>query len=274
MTNIDPATRWRETLLRWTAPPPEAQPSPSSDGWRLHADRFRALNDRQRGRVEPFLQFLAPRLTPGESVLDVGAGGGRFALPLAEWGVHVVAVEPSPAMGAVLREAADARGLAIDLVPERWPDPTGLSAPVVICANVLYDVAELASFVGALDRAAERLVAIYLTLTHPVGQLADLWQAFRGWQPPEGPTYLDAAAVVFSLGIPCNVTLLPSYSTLGFADWDALVAFYRKRLGMESDPTRDRALRAALARDVEERDGELVVHPRQRWAAVIWWEKG
>lgn len=240
----------------------------------MHADRFRALNERPRAHDEPFLQFLAPWLTPGVTVLDVGAGGGRFALPLAERGVRVVAVEPSPAMAAVLRETAEARGLAVDLVAERWPDAAAPTAPLVICANVAYDVADLAPFVAALDRAAERLVALYLPLTHPVGHLAHLWRAFRGWQPPDGPTYLDAAAVVFELGIPCNVTLVPSYPTLTFADWDALVAFYRHRLGMQPQPARDAALRAALAPDVEERGGELVVRPRQRWAAVIWWDKG
>ena len=275
MTDIEAATRWRDRLLRWTVPPPEAEPVSYalSDGWHAHADRFRALNDRPERDNEPFLQFLAPWLSHGVSVLDVGAGGGRFALPLAVRGARVMAVEPSPAMAAVLREAAEARGLTVELVAERWPGAATSSAQVVICANVTYDVADLGPFVAALDRAAERLAALYLTLTHPVGQIADLWQAFRGWQPPQGPTYLDAAAVVFEQGIACNVTLVPTHATLAFADWDALVAFYRKRLGMEPEPARDRRLRAALTPDIEEQAGELVVRPREAWAAVIWWEK-
>ncbi len=275
MTDINAATRWRDSLLRWTAPPPESEIDSQSapNGWDRHAEQFRALNERQRGRDEPFLQFLAPWLSPGVTVLDVGAGGGRFALPLAERGARVTAVEPSPGMGAVLRETAAARGLAIDIVAERWPDAAAPKAEVVICANVVYDVANLAPFAAALDRASERVVALFLTLTHPLGNLADLWREFRNWDPPRGPTYLDAAAVVFELGIPVNVTLVPTQATLAVADWDSLLAGYRNRLGLAPEPERDRRLRAALTPDVDERGGELVVRPRQDRAAVIWWEK-
>jgi SAM-dependent methyltransferase len=48
----------------------------------------------QKANVEFFLHYA---LRAGE-VLDVGAGTGRIALPLAERGVKVFCVEPSPAM--------------------------------------------------------------------------------------------------------------------------------------------------------------------------------
>jgi SAM-dependent methyltransferase len=47
--------------------------------------------------------FFSHYATPGEVVLDVGAGTGRIALPLAERDVRVVCVEPSPAMREQLR---------------------------------------------------------------------------------------------------------------------------------------------------------------------------
>ncbi len=271
------SARWREQLLRWTAPPPEdSDPAaPPTDGWRAHADRFRALNTSLRGREEPFVRFLQPWLPPSATVLDVGAGGGRYALPLAERGVRVTAVEPSEGMRGVLAEAASERGLNLTIVPQRWPPaPVEMeAADVVICANVAYDVADLAPFVQALDQTARRLVAVALTLTHPVGHTADLWQQFRGWTVPDGPTYLDVAAVVFETGIACNVTLLPTAPTLRFADWDAAVAFYRRRLGLRPDAVRDAALRDALASTVVAAADALVVQPHERQSAVIWWEK-
>jgi SAM-dependent methyltransferase len=48
------------------------------------------------------------RLEPGGPVLDVGAGTGRAALALAARGATVTALEPDPAMAAVLRARAPA----------------------------------------------------------------------------------------------------------------------------------------------------------------------
>ena len=277
MANSLPPDRWREQLLQWTAPPPEDRdPDPSSaDGWRQHADRFRAVNQAMRGREEPFIRFLAPWLGPDISVIDVGAGGGRFAAPLAERVREVTAVEPSAGMREVLAEAVGGKG-NVRIVPRPWPD--GLAdvqpADLVVCANVAYDVPDLAPFIQAMDRAARRHAALFLTLTHPIGAMASLWRQFRGWTVPSGPTYLDAAAVAFHLGLPVNVTLIPVQPTLVFPDWDAALALYRRRLGLRPDPPRDAELRAALAPMVEEQGGQLAVRPWERHAAVVWWQKG
>src|SRR5690349_2016458 len=49
----------------------------------------------------------------GARVLDVGAGIGHLALPLAARGLHVTAVEPARAMLNELEASARARGLLL-----------------------------------------------------------------------------------------------------------------------------------------------------------------
>jgi SAM-dependent methyltransferase len=49
------------------------------------------------------IRFFGHYAIPGEEILDIGAGTGRIALPLAEKGVRVVCVEPSPTMRDQLR---------------------------------------------------------------------------------------------------------------------------------------------------------------------------
>jgi SAM-dependent methyltransferase len=55
------------------------------------------------------LPFFYHYATQAGEILDVGAGTGRIALPLAAEGIHVVCVEPSPAMRAQLQARLDAR---------------------------------------------------------------------------------------------------------------------------------------------------------------------
>jgi SAM-dependent methyltransferase len=47
---------------------------------------------------KPNIEFLCRHATQAKSVLDIGAGTGRIAIPLAERGIEVVCIEPSPAM--------------------------------------------------------------------------------------------------------------------------------------------------------------------------------
>ena len=48
--------------------------------------------------TKPNVAFFACYAREAGDVLDIGAGTGRIAIPVAEQGVKVYAVEPSPAM--------------------------------------------------------------------------------------------------------------------------------------------------------------------------------
>src|SRR3954454_20691501 len=61
-----------------------------------------------RGRWDDatVVDAIRTHLRPADTFVDIGAGAGRFALPLAEIVREVVAVEPSSVMRAALTEDA------------------------------------------------------------------------------------------------------------------------------------------------------------------------
>src|SRR5215510_15797863 len=89
--------------------------TPPRDFYAAVASDFRAD---PRRTDEPALDLLRSLVVPGETWLDIGAGGGRYALPLALLAGEVVAVDPSEGMWRVLSEGVREHSIAnIRIVP-------------------------------------------------------------------------------------------------------------------------------------------------------------
>ena len=77
----------------------------------------------------------------GDTWLDVGAGGRRYALPLARAVARVIAVEPSRAMRAVLEASAREHAVRnLEIVASRWLLVKPRWADVALIPHVGYDI--------------------------------------------------------------------------------------------------------------------------------------
>lgn len=176
---------------------------------------------------------LAALAEPGV-VLDVGAAAGASSLPLAAAGrvTGLIAVDTD----AELLDGFGSAAARLD-VPTRcllggWPElaATAGDADVVVCGNVLYNIADLGPFVSALTAHARRLVVVELAESHPLTELNPLWQRFHGIERPSGPTADDCLAALAELGIEPTVQRWRRPAEAEYATFAELIEVTRRRL--------------------------------------------
>jgi SAM-dependent methyltransferase len=263
--------RWREQLAGWAIPTEILAAAPESP-WGFPVGLFRSRARRAgSGPATPSNLEAARHLPPGGGVLDVGAGGGAASLPLAGVAGRLVAVDESPEMVASFLAAAEAAGVPAEGVEGRWPEVAGRVGPadVVVCHHVLYNVADLAPFAGALTGHARRRVVAELTDRHPLVGLGPLWRRFHDLERPTGPGADDAVAALATLGLEVDRQDWEHQDRFGFDDFDELVAFTRRRLCLPAarDPEVAKAL---LEEGTHQVDGVWVSGQPRRVATLSW----
>ena len=118
------------------------------------------------------LERLLEIAEPGDTWLDIGAGAGRYALPLAIRVREVVALDPSAGMLDALRAALDRHAIGnVRLMHARWPMETEAAAPradVALIAHLGHDVEGIGAFLDAMEGAARRLCVAVMTERAPL----------------------------------------------------------------------------------------------------------
>ena len=199
------------------------------------------------------LDHLLALARPGETWLDIGAGAGRYALPLALRVRRVIALDPSPGMLAALREQAAEHGVTNVLTIEaRWPvdPPSGPSptADVALIANLGYDVEAIGPFLDAMEAAAGRLCIAILADVSPGAAAHPFWPLVHGEERIELPAFGEFVGLLRARGRDPQLVRLPR-SGRGFPTRDDLVRWLRNQLFLEPGSAKD----VILARELDRR---------------------
>jgi hypothetical protein len=236
------------------------------------AQRFKAD---PRRTDEPLLDELRALVHPGETWIDVGAGGGRYSLPIALLARRVYAVEPSAGMRKALLEAAQEDGIEnVDVFDERWPGPsTAPVAEVAFISHVGYDIAEIGGFLYEMEAHASRLCVAVLFQHAPISDFGALWEPVHGEPRHLLPAIPEFMALLFARGAAPELRFLDLPPRV-YSSLDALQESARRPLWVLEGSEQDGRLRQAIESLATPIDGGYTLVPGPRRLGIVTWGPG
>ncbi len=230
----------------------------TAEGGDFYAPVSRLFIADPRRTDDDVLDRLLPLARPADTWLDIGAGAGRYALPLALRVREVIALDPSPGMLDALREQAAEHGIAnVRTIEGRWPvDPAAGPPPtadVALIANLGYDVEAIGVFLDAMEAAAGRLCVAILADRQPSAPAHAFWPPVHGEDRAELPALDAFLDLLRARGRTPRAQRVPR-PVRGFPTHEELARWLRSQLFLEPGSAKD----ARLEREL---DARLVANP-------------
>jgi SAM-dependent methyltransferase len=240
------------------------------DHWEVASPLFKA-NPYRLDDIE--VNRLLREINPSTTVLDVGGGAGRFALPLALRSQRVTVVEPSPSMRESLHQIAAEAGIDnITVVAKRWDEAEVDPADVVISAHVVYMIEDIQAFVVKLAEHAREQVLMPTFMRPPMSRYAPSWRWVHGENRVDLPGATECMSVLWEMGIYPNLEMFEPEPFKALKDWQTALQTLRQRLHVTPDTDADaRLLQAMHELLVETPDGYAIRAMGPGRLALISW---
>ncbi len=222
---------------------------------------------------EPLLDVLRSLVRPEETWIDIGAGGGRYTLPIALLARRVFAVEPSAGMRTAIQQAASEHAIGnIDVFDERWPSPSSAPvADVAFISQVGYDIAEIGAFLDEMEAHASRLCVAVLFSRAPISEFAPLWAPVHGEERHLLPAMGEFVTLLFARGAAPELRFL-SLPPRIYPDLESLQRSARRPLWVLEGSVQDDRLAGAVRTQSVPMNSGFALSLAQRRLGIVTWE--
>jgi SAM-dependent methyltransferase len=245
--------------------------------WDGRAESYDRVVADEEGEASVF-ELALMDLLPQDHVLDMGAGTGRLAVPMAARVAHVTALDPSTQMLAYLRKNMEEKGLTnYRCVPMRWEDVVigrDLGPCDVVVAAYSLGFYDLRGALEKLDAAAGRVVYLFWHAGEwRSASEQKLWgKVFGKENGRKGgyPDYIFIVNVLHDMGIYANVRIYSKDITVRYATAEEAAERWM-RIHDVAEDMRGPVLRHFKQELMPVENGYL--HFKRSTRAMIWWKK-
>ncbi len=239
------------------------------------ARAFLAQSRENPGRIHHVIKSLP--LRADSTVLDIGAGPGTLAVPLAGRAARVTAVEPAAGMAEVMEEYAAEEGVSnLSIVQKRWEDvdpAVDLDSPYdIVLASYSLGMPDIKTAIEMMCEASSGWVYLFWFAGTTAWERAmvDLWPRLHGEEFRFGPKVDVLYNVLYSMGICPNVETVRMEHTRRFSSIDAAADEFREQYQITS-PAQEKVLREYLAATLIPNEGGFL-HSGTTTRVRLWWE--
>ena len=249
--------------------------------WDKRAEQFNESMMQHPERAEK--QIASLDLKPEYTVLDVGAGTGRLAIPIAKRVKSVTAIDQSKGMMACLQENMEKEGITnITCINKRWEDVevgVDIEPHDVVMACHSLGMLDIQEAVAKMDAASRKYVYILSSAGRGMGNGEEeegLWKAIygerghraRGW----GSDYMFFCNLLHDMKIYANVDIRDAESEQRYESLDEAVTKWKEMRDIPAE--KEDVLREHLSRILVEDNGTgTLCLKRKSKSATIWWQK-
>lgn len=241
--------------------------------WEKRANRFNKINNDGAGRVQAILKRIG--VDDQTTVLDVGCGPGKLAIPLAKSAQSVTALDPAAAMLEKLNQRAAKEGMTnIRTINKDWNTAVADGDVVphdIILSSYSLIMDNVGEALATMDTMAQKAVCLFWFANREGFGYDKFWPKLHGEEFRAGPDHTILLNILKSMGIKPEVTIDPRQHVISYDSMDQAVECWVDDLYVSSTDEVE-TVRSVLEEILTTRSGKPAL-VRNMQSAMIWWRK-
>lgn len=247
------------------------------DFWKNKAKSFDKMVDERWEKPDSSRDFMIRTLkdNPGSTLLDIGAGTGKWSILVSPHAAKVTAFEPSLSMQEVLKEKIQDQGITnIDIITGTWPEDDVLPHDYVLASHSMYGAGDFTAFVDKMIHTAKKACILLLRAPYADAVMAEAAQKVFG-QPYDSPNFQIAYNILLGMDIYPDVIMEADGSWPGWANdtFEQALEEMKSRMDLTDNNAYDGFLSDLLNANLTIKD-DKVVWPSGNRSALVYWEVG